>query len=88
MRTCTAPTATSHSAPSPSTPHRSELGRHRWQHWFRRWQIRLKGHLMPYNSGLLAREALSHPFFGAGSVRHAPLPMELARAFPPPAIEE
>ena len=43
---------------------------------------------MPYNSGLLAREALSHPFFGAGSVRHAPLPMELARAFPPPALAE
>ena len=27
---------------------------------------RLKGHLFPFNSGLLAREALSHPFFGAG----------------------
>ncbi|PSC70169.1 kinase-like superfamily isoform A [Micractinium conductrix] len=47
----------------------------RWTHWWRRWAIRLKGHLFPFNSGLLAREALSHPFFGAGNVRHATVPI-------------
>jgi hypothetical protein len=44
---------------------------------------RLKGHFLPYNSGLLAREALSHPFFGAGRVKHARVPEQLDAAFPP-----
>ena len=43
----------------------------------------LKGHFLPYNSGLLAREALSHPFFGAGRVKHARVPEQLDAAFPP-----
>lgn len=58
------------------------FGRRSMLHWFRRWQIRLKGHLLPYNSGLLAREALSHPFFGAGAVKHARAPVPLREAFP------
>lgn len=44
---------------------------------------RLKGHFLPYNSGLLAREALSHPFFGAGRVQHGRVPEQLDAAFPP-----
>ena len=47
------------------------FGRRKASHWFRRWHIRLKGHLLPFNSGLLAREALSHPFFGVGRDRAA-----------------
>ncbi len=44
---------------------------------------RLKGHLLPHNSGLLAREALSHPFLSPGvQVPHAPVPNKLAAAFP------
>ncbi|KAI7840831.1 hypothetical protein COHA_005477 [Chlorella ohadii] len=59
------------------------FGRRKWKHWFRRWQIRLKGHLLPHNSGLLAREALSHPFLSPGvQVPHAPVPNKLAAAFP------
>lgn len=45
---------------------------------------RLKSHVLPYNSGLLAREALSHPFFGSPGVRHAELPAALSKAFPAP----
>lgn len=45
---------------------------------------RLKSHVLPYNSGLLAREALSHPFFGLPGVQHAELPAALSKAFPAP----
>ena len=24
-------------------------GRRQWQHWFRRWSIRVRGHLFPFN---------------------------------------
>lgn len=58
------------------------FGRHKWQHWFRRWGIRLKGHILPFNSGLLAREALSHPFFGTPTIRHAEIPVPLTCVFP------
>ena len=59
------------------------FGRRNWQHWFKRWAIRLKGHFLPYNSGLLAREALSHPFFGSGCrVKYARVPEQLSAAFP------
>ncbi|EFN56123.1 expressed protein [Chlorella variabilis] len=66
-------------------PGSAAFGRHKWQHWFRRWHIRLKGHILPYNSGLLAREALSHPFFTRGDysgLKHASLPAELPQVFP------
>lgn len=48
-----------------------------WRHWWRRWHIRFKAHIVPFNSGLLAREALSHPFFGAGEVQHASVPWKV-----------
>lgn len=53
-------------------------GRCAWQHWFRRWNIRMRAHLFPFNSGLLAREALTHPFFGVGRVQHATVPCSIA----------
>jgi hypothetical protein len=43
---------------------------------------RLKGHILPFNSGLLAREALSHPFFGTPTIRHAEIPVPLTCVFP------
>ena len=45
---------------------------------------RLKAHMSPFNSGLLAGEALTAPFFGApeGRVEHATLPVSVSRAFP------
>ncbi len=38
--------------------------------------------MRPYNSGLTAGEALTAPFFGAGRVLHAKLPICTATAFP------
>ena len=47
---------------------------------------RLKGHALPHNSGLLAREGLSHPFIAGGPplVQHAMVPDVLSSAFPTP----
>lgn len=41
-----------------------------------------KAHFRPYNSGLLAGEALVSPFFGEGRVQHASLPVCVEAAFP------
>lgn len=38
--------------------------------------------MKPFNSGLLAAEALCSPFFGAGRVQHAKLPVCVEQAFP------
>jgi hypothetical protein len=38
--------------------------------------------MTPYNSGLLAGEALVSPFFGAGRVQHAKVPVCVEEAFP------
>lgn len=54
----------------------------KWHHWFRRMHIRFQAHWSPYNSGLLAGEALVAPFFGAGRVQHAKLPVCVEQAFP------
>ncbi|KAL4458764.1 hypothetical protein ABPG75_013629 [Micractinium tetrahymenae] len=58
-----------------STPYGRKMAN--WRHWWRRWHIRFKAHVVPFNSGLLAREALSHPFFGAGEVQHASVPWKV-----------
>lgn len=42
----------------------------------------LAAHWSPFNSGLLAGEALTAPFFGAGRVQHARLPVCAEAAFP------
>lgn len=42
----------------------------------------MRAHLKPFNSGLLAGEALVAPFFGAGRVQHAKLPVCVDQAFP------
>ncbi|PRW44896.1 kinase-like superfamily [Chlorella sorokiniana] len=54
----------------------------KWHHFFRRMHIRFQAHWSPYNSGLLAGEALVAPFFGAGRVQHAKLPVCVEQAFP------
>ncbi|EFN56120.1 expressed protein [Chlorella variabilis] len=54
----------------------------KWGHWFRRMHIRWSAHMKPFNSGLLAAEALCSPFFGAGRVQHAKLPVCVEQAFP------
>lgn len=60
-----------------------EFGRWgKWSHWFRRMHMRFQAHAKPYNSGLLAGEALVAPFFGAGRVQHAKLPVCVETAFP------
>ncbi|KAL4857795.1 NEDD8-activating enzyme E1 catalytic subunit [Chlorella vulgaris] len=53
-------------------------------HWFKRWYFRVKAHTLPFNSGLLAGEALVHPFFRsqAGPVKHATVPAALEHMFP------
>eukprot|EP00887_Chlorella_sp_A99_P007384 scaffold2.g7384.t1 len=53
-----------------------------WLRKSRRMHIRLKAHLYPYNSGLLAGEALVAPFFGVGRAPHAALPVCVEAAFP------
>ncbi|KAL4423056.1 hypothetical protein ABPG77_005861 [Micractinium sp. CCAP 211/92] len=66
----------------PEQPGR-EYGRwNKWGHWFRRMHIRIQAHWHPFNSGLLAGEALVAPFFGAGRVQHAKLPVCAEQAFP------
>ena len=44
--------------------------------------IRMKAHLYPFNSGLLAGEALVSPFFGVERAPHAQVPVALEAAFP------
>lgn len=39
-------------------------------------------HVRPFNSGLMAGEALVSPFFGAAQVQHARLPVCTEAAFP------
>lgn len=41
-----------------------------------------KAHVVPFNSGLLAREVLCHPFFGAGEVQHASVPWKVRATWP------
>lgn len=43
---------------------------------------RAAAHLKPFNSGLLAGEALCAPFFGAARVSHAKLPVCAEQVFP------
>jgi hypothetical protein len=42
----------------------------------------LGAHLKPFNSGLLAAEALVAPFFGMKGAPHAELPVCVEAAFP------
>lgn len=48
----------------------------------RRAHIMLAAHLKPFNSGLLAGEALVSPFFGVKGAPHAQLPVCVEAAFP------
>jgi hypothetical protein len=49
---------------------------------FRRMKMILGAHLKPFNSGLLAGEALVSPFFGMKGAPHAELPVCVEAAFP------
>ena len=42
----------------------------------------MKAHLYPFNSGLLAGEALVSPFFGRDRAPHAQVPVCVEAAFP------
>ena len=42
----------------------------------------MAAHLRPYNSGLLAGEALVAPFFGVATAPHAKVPTCVEAAFP------
>ena len=48
----------------------------------RRARIMISAHLKPFNSGLLAGEALVAPFFGVKGAPHAELPVCVEAAFP------
>jgi hypothetical protein len=53
---------------------------------FRRLRILWAAHTKPFNSGLLAGEALVSPFFGLQGAPHAELPVCVEAAFPPQSI--
>lgn len=48
----------------------------------RKFRMMLSAHFAPFNSGLLAGEALVSPFFGNGGAPHAKLPVCVQSAFP------
>lgn len=48
----------------------------------RRFRLLCAGHFKPFNSGLLAGEALVSPFFGLKGAPHAKLPVCVEAAFP------
>jgi hypothetical protein len=48
----------------------------------RRAHLLLAAHLKPFNSGLLAGEALVSAFFDANGPKHAPTPAPIKAAFP------
>lgn len=48
----------------------------------RKFRMVLSAHFAPFNSGLLAGEALVSPFFGTGGAKHATLPVCVESAFP------
>ncbi|KDD71227.1 hypothetical protein H632_c5515p0 [Helicosporidium sp. ATCC 50920] len=49
---------------------------------WRRAGIAIKAHIYPYNSGMLAGEALVSPFFGNAQVAHAKYPVSVDTVFP------
>ena len=49
---------------------------------FRRFRLLMAAHIKPFNSGLLAGEALVSPFFGLKGAPHAKLPVCVEAAFP------
>jgi len=49
---------------------------------FRKFRMMFSAHMTPFNSGLLAGEALVSPFFAQGSPTHAKLPVCVEAAFP------
>lgn len=51
--------------------------------WFRKFKLVMSAHLSPFNSGALAAEVLTSPFFGPNrSPKHAELPVCISAAFP------
>ena len=67
----------------PDSMHRSIYGaRVRVFNKFRKFRIMWSAHMSPFNSGLLAGEALVSPFFGGKGAPHAQLPVCVEAAFP------
>lgn len=67
----------------PESHHKAIYGaRVRAFHKFRKFRMMLSAHITPYNSGLLAGEALVSPFFGGKGAPHAKLPVCVEAAFP------